>query len=373
MKRLLAFVWKTVAGVALCLTPVTAVLVVGWISRAMQRSIFKAWFNDRRIVDVGAGFDDFVREGHGSAHLAGWPNWIIAKRAGEEVGSGGVDRIRRGLIRLFGSLWSNLKLGLQMLLNTWVLTLPAGLMWAVSWWGGWENSFNKGYEQAAVGPAIGLAGVAMFLAAMTYVPLAQARQAATGNWKSFYDFKFLRTLARQSRWRLVWLAIAFVVAGLILSGVHVGPLALGNMLDGQAALDDQEIKKIAGLYHLFACAVIFALAVVLRIMAAKLYAGAVRKALRRGAISPDMLADNERAFLARLDLLETSAKPAAGLVARTVVMSGRGIAGIALTMALLTAWLVFVAELFVSQFLNLDWVAWLNLPLIQLPWFHGPG
>ncbi|MGI9465043.1 MAG: hypothetical protein ACR2OM_13935, partial [Aestuariivirgaceae bacterium] len=142
---------------------------------------------------------------------------------------------------------------------------------------------------------------------------------------------------------------------------------------GTAPLDEQQVKEIAGLYHLAASAAVFVLVVVLRVMAARVYAGAVRKALQRGAISPDMLADNERAFLARLDLLETTSKPAAGLVTRTFVMSGRGIAGLALTIALLAVWLVFVAELFVSQFLNLDWVAWLNLPLIQLPWFHGPG
>ncbi|MGI9463909.1 MAG: hypothetical protein ACR2OM_08215, partial [Aestuariivirgaceae bacterium] len=250
MRRLLAFIWKTVAGIALCLTPVTAVLVLGWIARSMQRLTFKAWFNDHANAALGSRFDDFVRGDDGSAHLACWPNWILATRTGDEAGAGG--RLRRGFARLFGSLGSNLKLGLQVLLNTWVLTLPAGLMWAVSWWGGWENSFNKGYEQAAVGPAIGLAGVALFLAAMTYVPLAQARQAATGSWRSFYDFRFLRVLARQSRWRLVWLAVAFAVAGLILAGVHVGPLALGNLLDGTAPLDEQQVKEIAGLYHLAA-------------------------------------------------------------------------------------------------------------------------
>ncbi len=40
---------------------------------------------------------------------------------------------------------------------------------------------------------------------------------------------------------------------------------------------------------------------------------------------------------------------------------------------LVAIWLVFVAELFVSQLLSHDWVAWLKLPLVQLSWFHGPG
>ena len=55
---------------------------------------------------------------------------------------------------IFGSLGANLKLGAQSLFNIWVLTLPPCALWLFAWWGGWENSFNKGYEQFAVGPSV---------------------------------------------------------------------------------------------------------------------------------------------------------------------------------------------------------------------------
>ena len=79
------------------------------------------------------------------------------------------------------------------------MILPVGALWLLSWWGGWQNSFHKGYEQAWVGPVVGLLGIGLFLPVMTYVPLAQARQAATGSWRAFWDLSLIRRLARARR------------------------------------------------------------------------------------------------------------------------------------------------------------------------------
>lgn len=360
--KFVAFAWKLAFGILLCLTPVSALLVLGWLARSMQRATFQSWFHHGSAGQSGRSFRDFVRSEPDCAYLQHWPNWILGQ-AGAAAGFG----------RLAGSLWANFRLGVQVLANVWLLTLPACAMWAVAWWGGWESSFNKGYEQAAVGPAIGLIGTVWFLAVMMYLPLAQARQAATGNWKSFYDFGLLRVLARQSRVRHIGLAVLFALAGLIVAGIHAGPLALGNLIDGDPQASAEKTKKIAGLYHLSACAVIFVLVTGLRVAAAKLYARNVRQALNRGAIEVSSLSQTEQDFLGRLEGLEISSPKPAGLVVRTIVGTGRNLAGIGFSILLAAVWFVFVAELYVSQFLNHDWVAWLNLPLVQLPWFHGPG
>lgn len=366
MKRLIAFLWKALFGIALCLTPVTAVLVVGWLTRLMQRSTFKLWYRESGS-ELGIGsFQDFVLSNDNTAHLAHWPNWFTSHTP---AGDGKVQRL---FSRLLGSLWANLKLGLQMLLNTWVLTLPACLIWIMSWWGGWENSFNKGYEQAAVAPLAGIAGVIVFIIAMLYVPLAQARQAATGSWRAFYDFRLVRKLIRHSRLRAIWLAVSFAVAGLVVAGLRVGPLALGNLLEGDSDMTPQRIEQIAGAYHVFAAALIFMMIIALRTIAARIYARGLSRGVRAGDISPSMLAENERAFFARLGLLDIEDRPAGGLVKRTALSSGRGLIAVVSLLILLALWFIFVAQLFVSQFLNYNWIGWLNLPLVQIPWFYGP-
>ena len=350
----------------LCLTPVTAVLVIGWLARSMQRSTFKYWYRASG-TDLGAGeFVEFVQDHHGTAHLAHWPNWLIGHEIDDEGHVSGI------LSRWLGSLWANLSYGLRMLLNTWVLPLPACVIWIMAWWGGWENSFNKGYEQAAVGPVAGLAGVGLFLVAMLYVPMAQARQAATGNWRAFYDFRLIRTLTRQCRWLTVWLAVLFALAGLVMAGLHTGPLAAGNMLDGAADWSEERMEQLAGLYHRVAGAIVFVLVVVLRTVAARIYAKALSRGVRTGAIEPDQLADNERAFFARLGLLAVDESPAGGIARRVALSSGRGIAGVMTVALLLALWFGFAAQIFVAQFLNHNWISWLNLPLIQIPWFYGP-
>ena len=106
--------------------------------------------------------------------VAEWPNWFVAQ--GAERRAGGTSWWKR----FAGSLWANLRIGVQGIFNVWVWTMPACVLWMFSWYAGWDNSFNKGYEQAWVGPTTGLLGVAMFIAAMFYVPMAQARQAVTG-------------------------------------------------------------------------------------------------------------------------------------------------------------------------------------------------
>jgi len=86
--------------------------------------------------------------------------------------------------------------------------LPGCLLWLFAWYDGWNNSFNKGYEQAIVGPMVFVLGIVLFVAAMLYVPMAQSRFASTGSWRSFFQFRLVWKLVRQE-----WLG-SLVLAGL---------------------------------------------------------------------------------------------------------------------------------------------------------------
>ena len=124
-------------------------------------------------------------------------------------------------------------------------------------------------------------------------------------------------------------------------------------------------------YHLGGTVLVFGLFVGLRLMAAKTYARALLNAVRTGKLRADRLGEVERGFLADLHLLEPQGKDESGAFVRAVTTSGRGILRFSTAIVVLPLWFVFVAEIYIAQFLNHDWLAWVNHPLIQLPWMSG--
>src|SRR5262245_38641450 len=139
-------------GVPLCLTPATAILVLGWLMRMMQR---EEHYTRKRLQGAATG-----------EHGPRLPHWITAETP-----------IPAGLpTRWLGSLIDNVRHGFAALVTLAAGTLPFTFLWLFSWFGGWENSFNKGYEQAWVGRTIGLIGVAISLLLLSRLPMALAHQ-----------------------------------------------------------------------------------------------------------------------------------------------------------------------------------------------------
>ena len=134
-----------IVGTLLCLSPITSILALGWIIRRMHLSI------RRRNGDAGAV-----------------PGWILGER-----GSGWLGR-------LIGGLAANIRVGLSGALSLGLVSLLFTLPWLLAWWAGWDNSFNKGYEQAWAGPALFFTGIGAYLFVMLHLPMALAHQAATG-------------------------------------------------------------------------------------------------------------------------------------------------------------------------------------------------
>ncbi len=374
MTRIIAFVWKALVGIALCLTPLTAVLVVGWTSRAMQRAVLQAWHAENGGDTDRVPYRAFARGTFATRRLAPWPNWFIAEDLGQRMGDskaagGGVLRRLFVLaVSLLTALWSNMRMGFLTLFATWAATAPIMILWLLSWWGGWENSFNKGYEQAWVGPIVGLIATLMFIAFMTYVPLAQARLASAGTWRAFFDYKLIRTLVAGNPFAVLKLTIYFVFAGLVIAALRVAPLAAGNTMESIATWPEERLMALKFGYYVLCAAVAFALFVVLRLAAARIYARALLKAVRSGRLKADRLSDTERDYLAALKLLEPVAKEGRGVMARAALSTGRGMMRLAAAAPALILWFVFAAQIYIAQFFNHDWFAWVNHPLIQVPW-----
>lgn len=369
MKVLLAFLWKYLLGVLLCLTPFTAIVVLGWTGRAMRRSAAKTWYR-QSAGNTAAGFADAMMAAPETAHLAKWPNWIVGQPAGSNETLGGSEsRTRRFLRRCFGSLWENAALGLQMALNCWVITIPACLLWLLGWWAGWENSFNKGYEQAWVGPATAFTGVAIFIAAMFHLPLAQARQAVTGRWRAFYDFRLMHSLRKLGRMSALWLVVLYLLAGILITGAKIAPLGIGNYLAGlETPLSVEQADQVQLLWALAAAALVFSLFVALRLAAARNYARGVTSGLAKGKLDISALVGDERMLIERFDLANAVTSAPRNIVVRSVAASSVGLGAALVTVLVVAGWAAFSFQIFFAQFLNHSWVAWLNLSLIQLPW-----
>lgn len=374
--KTVVFFWKYIVGVFFCLSILGATMIVGWTYRLAQRAALRYWWMRSHHRNSGERVrHHLARQDPDHEHLH-WPNWFAhqnfrrtIRRARE--GSRSIPAFLWQLLKApFHSLALNLKIGLQGIFNTWVLTMPACVLWLFSWYDGWNNSFNKGYEQAPVGPLTGILGIVLFIAAMLYVPLAQARQAVTGDWRSFYNFSFI--------WRLVrrhWLA-CLLLAGVTslffvpLMILKTAPYFIGSQPQ-YADMTNAQLLKALNNYFFGAALLVFPFYVFLRILAAHIYARGVLRGIQTGEIDISDLAPKERMELHRLNLIQVN-PPRSRHVLLRVATSTTSLAlfvgGLAATGFV---WFTFVAQIYVSEFFMYhELLAWLNQPLVQLPWFR---
>ena len=111
--------------------------------------------------------------------------------------------------------------------------------------------------------------------------------------------------------------------------------------------------------------------VFLRWLAARNYATGIRAAIKQGTIGAYTLGDYERLILGRLQLLDVSLPPQRHMLLRITVRLWRFAMRSAAIMVMLLVWVVFVVELYISQFFHyIPGTGWLNQCLVQLPWFH---
>jgi hypothetical protein len=380
-RHALATVWKTVVlfwkyfvGALFCQSILGSVAVIGWTYRLSQRVALRYWWarSDRKQPAARLA-DHLARHDPAHEHLH-WPNWFSAQNFRDAIhrnaNTSTASHLWQLTKALFRSLGANVKIGLQGIFNTWVLTMPACILWLFSWYDGWNNSFNKGYEQAIVGPAVGWLGIMLFIAAMMYVPLAQARQAVTGDWRSFYNFSFVWGLVRRH-----WLA-CLVLAGftslffLPLMIMKTAPQFFGT--DAKLAnMSDKQVIQFLNGYFLACAFLVFPLFIALRVLAARIYARAILHGVQTGEISVTDLAPRECLELQRLNLIQVNPPRSRHVLVRvarsttSLVLFGAGIWATAFL------WFTFVAQLYISEFFSYHGViGWLNQPLVQLPWFR---
>lgn len=369
LRRKLALLGKIFVGMVLCQSLPTSILVIGWSYRVAHRAALQEW---RRLLGrqapgevfaAGLGGDNATRP------LEPWPNWFIEQPFASMRVQPSASFIRGALRKLTHSLWLNGKFGIQAIVNTWVVTLPGCVLWLFAWYDGWNNSFNKGYEQAAVGPLTGILGVLLFIAVMFFLPMAQARQAVTGEWRSFYQFRFVWRLIR-ARWlAALLLATLYTLLSLPVNLLKTLPVFLPQI---NASLNDLTAAQAEALlknYFFWNALAVFPAYVVLRVIAARIYARGLVAALQSGALVLGELCELERNGLQPVGLLSLAMnQPARRPWPRRFGSAARSFAA---GVVLAVVWFAFVAQIFIAEFLNFHpVVGWLNQPLVQLPWFH---
>lgn len=311
--RLVRFVVDLMVGTLLCLSPLTAVLALGWLSRRMA-------------ARIGAGLGQSVEH----------PGWLLGARGGGWI------------VRLLGGLAANIRTGLRTAAGLAALTLPFTLLWAGAWWAGWENSFNKGYEQAAVGPAVWFIGAAMAGPVLAHLPLALAHASAEGRFGAFFEFRRIRSVFSAAGWRVVWLAVMSVVLSLPFFGMRALPVFVEGLVPGFAEMTPDAQAQVAQGFEFAGAALAFALVLFLRDRASGVYLRAVPRAAhgRQAAAW-----DNHAAQ----DVTPRGQAPSRFMAAVWLVLAS-------------AIWLALPVLIVMGQFMNYELILWLTHPVFLLPW-----
>lgn len=285
LRRLGARLAGWTLGALLCLTPLTALLAQGWLTLRMRRLA--------------------------STETPPAPSSALRS---------GVD-----LLRISVSASAALVLGL----------LPFTALMLFSWWGGWENSFGKGYEQAWIGPSLGLLAVLIALPLLARAPLALVHLAVERRFSAFFESRAVGRIMRHAGWEHLALAAAFVVAAAPLFAVTKGlPVFIEQIRPGFEDLSPEAQRRFAFVWRLAAGFYLFGALWLLRGWSARLYVKARRRA-------------------------EAASPAPHGLW---------GLLGAGARRILLWAlWFGLIAQIYLGQFLNMDWAAWLNPPLVGIP------
>lgn len=308
---LFGFLRTFLLGTLSTLSAPTSILLLGWLQRRMR------WVALRRV---------------GLAAEA--PGWVLGPKG------------RGTVARLLGGVGANVREGAMAFVSLGLATLPFAAIWVLSWWAGWENSFSKGYEQAFVGPLLGFAGVAVFMATMVFLPLALAHQAVEGRALALFELRRVRAVWRETGWGYVVFAAAMVVLALpVFAGRGLVAFA-DNIMPGLSDMTPEEVDAFLVNLTLVKGAYVFAALLALRGWSARLYARAATAAaardteLWRGAV----MAQAARPF------------PERWRMARWLRLA-----------LIFTIWFGLAAQIFVAQFLNHSWWLWLTHPFTLLP------
>jgi hypothetical protein len=368
----LAWACRVLLAALLAMSYAGSVVVVGFLYRWVQARVLYTWWR-RSPVRGRLSFTDFCADqGPDGPRLC--PRLLFrepctaeeARRQIEVLPAHGEPhgQLRQLALRSahpLRSLWLNARTGMLGLFATFLLSGWGGLLMAFSWEYGWNASFDKAHEVARVGPLTGWAGVALFVAAMVYVPMAQVHQAVTGDFRAFFEFRFVWRLIRACPRGYVFFAALFLDFAVALEILKMLPTGFDDHLALFRNASDVKLLWLFRGYYL-GCSLYLVLSLLAtRLVIVHLYAGAVIEVLRHSPAAQAELHPRLAAWLDRLELPTPVSRPARRGWHRLPAQA-------ALFVVLLAVWFAFVAKVYVSEFFNYHpVVGFVNHPMIQAP------
>ena len=241
----LAAIVKYLIGIILCLTPVTAILVLGWLSRKTANDVAN------RLAGQGS---------------APWPNFMMEDST--------VNKPRGP--RFIACLIVNWVQGIKSWLAVLAITLPFSLIWLAGWFVGWENSFSKGYELSGIWPLVSLVAIFCSLPILTLLPMAIAHQAVAGRLTSILEFRAIFQLTRAAGWSYLALNLLILMGGIGLFGVRALPVFAEHVSQKIASGSPDAIQQFAQQFKLAMTALLFTGLLIMRHVMARVYARAVQ-------------------------------------------------------------------------------------------------
>ena len=209
------------------------------------------------------------------------------------------------------------------------------------------------------------------MAVMVYLPSAQARHAFTGDWQSFFDFRFVRTLVFRRPIQLLLLAVGYLISSVVLTFFKVLPVFLPTINPALETLSASEALDFLNDYYFYTGVVAFLLFFILKTAGGRIYSGALVEMWRKQILAPEDFHPQEVRILELLEISYGSSHQKAGRLIRILrfpfSVSYRGV----VTVAACLVWGIFSFMPFISQFANY-YPLWgfLNQPLVQLPCFR---
>ncbi|MBM3845307.1 MAG: hypothetical protein FJ405_03340 [Verrucomicrobia bacterium] len=260
--------------------------------------------------------------------------------------------------------------GFQTLFNACVLTLPWTVLMQFAWYDGWNNSFNKGYEHAAVGPAASWIGIFGFIAAMFLLPMCMARQTMSCDWRRFYDFRLVWKLVRRDWLCHGLIAASYALLSVPLTVLKIIPGFLPQINRAMDAYTPQQAADFLGRYWWMAGGAFVVVFFLLRLASAKAYARSLLDALQSGAIGESDLSEAEWRALHRLDLVRVVPPRLRPPWLRAAAWAGSRMIRLAAPVFVFGCWGLFVFQTYLSEFfIHHPWTGFALQPLVQLPIF----
>ncbi|MEM7252810.1 MAG: hypothetical protein AAF493_15450 [Pseudomonadota bacterium] len=245
MRRLIRRVITLVLATLLCLTPITALVVLGWLTRKTAADV-----QSRLAVQP---IDD-------------WPRLFRAP-----------PEIRTGWTKLFAGFFANLKAGIGALSVVLVVTLPFALTWQAGWIAGWENSFSKGYELAGLWPGVSIVAVVLAVPIFLFLPMLVVHHAVAGTVQAAVEWRRILSLVRSAGWRYVALTVGVALGWVGTFGVRALPVFAEQMSERVAEATPAGIQSYAFEFKLVATALLVVTLVAMRHFMVRTYVYAIRR------------------------------------------------------------------------------------------------